>query len=644
MKKCLFLVLLLAFALMCFFSACSVTDYLGLNGGTPAPAEPDEPTTEEPVPHIHAWGELTADAAGHARGCTTCDAVEEAAHTPVVDPAVDATCGEDGKTAGSHCEVCLYVIEAQRTVPATGEHSSVPCDLVPPTFTEEGCLSGEQCTICGEVTGGEQTLPAIDTTCSTYVYDTLAARTNGAALQAFYRDLYDACAAFHTDSTADAVAEIEDGETRYVAVKLSFAAYNLSSDDAFLVLHAIRTDCPIFYWIGNKSTTLRQELSVYTDAAYVSGVVRSAYNETVYEGIAILGYPPATAYESVFYLHDTLIDRLTYAYEPDGITPSDAEWAHNILGFFLYDTGVCETYAEVFSLMLNYWSIDNALVSGTADGGPHAWNMVKMENGAWYWFDLTWDDQPAQDFGRIYRYFCKTDADFGMSSRTIETSNYPLPTASPVTYAPPIPAPDTSFSLGAMTYLVVGYREVELTAAAGIGLISVPARVTYENCTYETISIGKVQNNTLMAVFSSGVTAVRIPATVWNIRGGAFQVAGLTTVMVDETNPYLLAENGVAIYRRDPVTLVCYLPTATAKTFSLRTDTTGIEAWAIVNTSVRTIEIPATLTFIGYNGLWGTNAALTIHYAGTREDWAKIVLQTPLPTCSIICTNGTLTN
>ena len=43
-------------------------------------------------------------------------------HTAVEDEAVDPTCTEAGKTAGSHCDVCKAVIVAQTTVPALGHN------------------------------------------------------------------------------------------------------------------------------------------------------------------------------------------------------------------------------------------------------------------------------------------------------------------------------------------------------------------------------------------------------------------------------------------------------------------------------------------------------------------------------------------
>jgi len=45
-------------------------------------------------------------------------------HTPVVDPAVEATCSETGLTEGSHCETCGEVLVAQVEIPAIGHSHS----------------------------------------------------------------------------------------------------------------------------------------------------------------------------------------------------------------------------------------------------------------------------------------------------------------------------------------------------------------------------------------------------------------------------------------------------------------------------------------------------------------------------------------
>ena len=70
----------------------------------------------------HKWGDWKDDGNGtHSRVCANDRAhVETVRHTAVTDPAVAATCTEDGKTEGSHCSVCDAVIKAQEKIPAIG--------------------------------------------------------------------------------------------------------------------------------------------------------------------------------------------------------------------------------------------------------------------------------------------------------------------------------------------------------------------------------------------------------------------------------------------------------------------------------------------------------------------------------------------
>ena len=81
---------------------------------------------------IHCWdeGTVTRKATCTVKGekkftCDRCGLIrmEEiplAAHKPVKDPAVAATCTKDGKTEGSHCSECSAVITAQKIIPALG--------------------------------------------------------------------------------------------------------------------------------------------------------------------------------------------------------------------------------------------------------------------------------------------------------------------------------------------------------------------------------------------------------------------------------------------------------------------------------------------------------------------------------------------
>ena len=78
----------------------------------------------------------------------------------VTDAAVAATCTQDGMTAGSHCEACHTVIEAQRSVAAKG-HKPVVDPAVPPTVDSEGLTEGSHCSVCGTVLVAQKTVPRL---------------------------------------------------------------------------------------------------------------------------------------------------------------------------------------------------------------------------------------------------------------------------------------------------------------------------------------------------------------------------------------------------------------------------------------------------------------------------------------------------
>ena len=80
-------------------------------------------------------------------------------HKEVVDAAVEATCTEAGKTAGSHCEVCNEVIKAQDVIPALG-HTEVTDAAVEATCTTAGLTEGKHCSVCNAVTVAQEEVPA----------------------------------------------------------------------------------------------------------------------------------------------------------------------------------------------------------------------------------------------------------------------------------------------------------------------------------------------------------------------------------------------------------------------------------------------------------------------------------------------------
>ena len=73
-------------------------------------------------------------------------------HDSLTDiPAKDATCTEDGLTAGKKCSVCGTITVAQTVLPVK-DHTEVDLPAKEATCTETGLTAGKKCSICGTIT------------------------------------------------------------------------------------------------------------------------------------------------------------------------------------------------------------------------------------------------------------------------------------------------------------------------------------------------------------------------------------------------------------------------------------------------------------------------------------------------------------
>ena len=120
-------------------------------------------------------------------------------HTIVIDPALEATCVQPGKTEGSHCSICGEVILEQKSVPALGhmwdegtitkeptctengektytcsrcnetktegiakiEHTIVVDSAIESTCTLVGKTEGKHCAVCGKIIQAQMNVPKI---------------------------------------------------------------------------------------------------------------------------------------------------------------------------------------------------------------------------------------------------------------------------------------------------------------------------------------------------------------------------------------------------------------------------------------------------------------------------------------------------
>ena len=155
---------------------------------------------ETVIPASHTPGPVPTCSGGQF--CIVCNYPLKPAlpHTPVIDPAVPATCTQTGLTAGSHCSVCGAVITRQTAVSALGHddrrdtardvaptclaggvkaytcsrcntandvalpalgHTEAADPAVPATCTQTGLTAGSHCSVCGAVIARQTAVSAL---------------------------------------------------------------------------------------------------------------------------------------------------------------------------------------------------------------------------------------------------------------------------------------------------------------------------------------------------------------------------------------------------------------------------------------------------------------------------------------------------
>lgn len=155
-----------------------------------------------------------------------------------------------------------------------------------------------------------------------------------------------------------------------------------------------------------------------TDATTVAGKVNAIVESVITDGMG--------EYAKALALHDWLIYNANYDYTYSNYTPE---------GVLLEGSGVCQSYALAYQLLLKKAGISCLYVTGEAGGGGHAWNLVKL-SGDWYHVDCTWDD-PGSGGGENHAYFALPDSMMARDHtwNTQADARMPACTATRYTYA-----------------------------------------------------------------------------------------------------------------------------------------------------------------------------------------------------------------
>lgn len=232
---------------------------------------------------------------------------------------------------------------------------------------------------------------------SEYGYQDMAKRSHAAGRQYAYQQIKKLSRSF-TVNGADAAKDNSYGN--YMAGTIDLSGYGLTGDEMVEIYFTFRNDNPQFFWLSNQIIYGTNKLVVLTYDEYANGAVRLAALEEI-TGTAQSVYQSCvsswdSSYQKVLKIHDALIADIEYSW--DIWNPI----SHSIAGAMTSArSAVCEGYAKVMQVMMNCYGITNIYVTGDAGGG-HAWNMVRMNDGKYYWLDATWDDQVQEIFWHNY--------------------------------------------------------------------------------------------------------------------------------------------------------------------------------------------------------------------------------------------------
>ena len=152
-----------------------------------------------------------------------------------------------------------------------------------------------------------------------------------------------------------------------------------------------------------------------------------------------------TTYQKVQAIYNWITKNVRYDYAH--LNDSTYKLQYTAYAAAINKTAVCQGYANLFYRLANDAGIDCRIITGTADGGngvwgPHAWNIVKMDDGNYYCLDATWDEGRSS-----CSYFLKGTAAFNKDhlvdtgeKATYFWSQYPVSNTDFAPDAPAIPA------------------------------------------------------------------------------------------------------------------------------------------------------------------------------------------------------------
>ncbi|MBQ7147616.1 MAG: hypothetical protein IJR96_02580 [Pseudobutyrivibrio sp.] len=193
---------------------------------------------------------------------------------------------------------------------------------------------------------------------------------------------------------------------------------------------AVMADYGDLFWLSgyqfNTYTTNGQVVGLefapkYTISKDQRDIYQATIEATATEWLSGIS-ESASDFDKALYVFETLINKVDYN--------PDSEENQNILSVFLYQSTVCQGYADAAWYLLDRLGIPSTIITGNANNESHAWNLVYLD-GAYYFMDITWGNSKYLDGNndtakRInYAYLAMTTEE--ISQNHVITSSFEVP-------------------------------------------------------------------------------------------------------------------------------------------------------------------------------------------------------------------------
>ena len=145
----------------------------------------------------------------------------------------------------------------------------------------------------------------------------------------------------------------------------------------------------------------------YTMSYHSDAEQEAKLTAAVAEAMTTLQLNGLSEAKKIIKIHDYICNHVDYAYN------SKEEQIYTAYGALCTGKAVCQGYAVLFYRLCKEAGLSVRIISGTGNGGAHAWNIVRI-GSKYYNVDCTWDGQGAATYNN---FLLKSEADFSNHTR-----------------------------------------------------------------------------------------------------------------------------------------------------------------------------------------------------------------------------------